>query len=149
MYRDARARETVRGACLRPRGLQLYGEREPRDLVEAVVVGLGSGRTLWENRRPVCRSLDGLRSLSGRFCRECPRYLAGCQEQLFLILEVPGVACTQKVSCSYTNARKLAEFVEEQRGDVVGMRVLLRTRDRGHWGELVIARADAEGAGGA
>ena len=67
-------RALVRYLTVRPGGFELDRGERLRPVVEARILGFGGARTFYQSRKPVCRSLDGLRPVTGdtnRTCREC------------------------------------------------------------------------------
>ncbi|MCC7015066.1 MAG: hypothetical protein IT454_21055, partial [Planctomycetes bacterium] len=72
--RELLHRVLVRYLTITPRGFVLEPGQEPLAKVTARIIGYGGARTLYRERRPVCRSLDGVTSIqdSARTCAQCP-----------------------------------------------------------------------------
>ena len=144
-YELARSSGRVRYARIRPDGLELDGDQAPRRSVEARIAYMSPARTLYEHRRPTCRSLNGVRSLSGVGCDDCPKRLA-CTPQVLLHFEVERTDHLHALVLALTSANNLAAFLESLDTDPVGVSVRLgvteRTSRSGRpWGELTFSRA--------
>jgi len=121
-----------------PKGFVLEPKDEPRPLVEARILGSGGARTLYRDRRPLCRSLDGVESLThkGRRCLDCP-FKPRCTPQIRVDLSID--ARPYRLLLAHTSA---ANFLAYE-ADLRRRRIVLATAihsieviDRGSWGEL-------------
>lgn len=143
--RELLHRALVRYLTVRPRGFELRDGDPPRPVVEARILGHGGARTLYEERRPKCRSLDGVRPITGdsdRSCAECAdRSRCVPQVRLDLIVERRPF----RMLLAYSSARAFLVYEAElrQRGhrieDVV---TKITVVNRGSWGELRFAAWD-------
>ena len=90
-----------------------------------------------ENRRPICRSLDGIHSIKDHAsCTSCADR-KDCTAQIYLELLVDGVP--YRLLLAYSSARNFMQFASRlrQRGqEVENAEVIISVRDRGRWGEL-------------
>jgi len=123
---------------VRPRGFELNPGEPPRPVIEARIVGYGSARTLYHNRKPQCRSLDGVRPLSdrSRLCAEC-RLRARCTPQLRLDLFVGNQAF--RLLLAHTSAKRFLVYEARLRQQGIAIEDIihrLEVIDRGSWGEL-------------
>lgn len=137
--RELLHRALVRYLTVRPRGFEIHPSAPPRPSVEARILGHGGARTLYEDRRPKCRSLDGVRPVTGdstRTCAECPKR-SGCVPQVRLDLVVDRRPF--RMLLAYSSARAFLVYEAELRQagrrieDVVTKITVI---NRGSWGEL-------------
>jgi hypothetical protein len=56
ILRDILHRSLARYLSVLPSGLQLERGQRPRKTIEARILGYGGARSLYKNRKPVCRS---------------------------------------------------------------------------------------------
>lgn len=134
--RDLLAAAIARFITVRPEGLELRpGEVVPS--IAARVLGFHPARTLYESRRPTCRSLDGARAMTGgRTCDAC-LFRKKCTPQVCLELWTDGLPA--RLLLAFTSMRRFFEFVEARRkkGEPVeGADILIAVLNRGHWGEV-------------
>ena len=123
---------------VRPRGFELHPGERLRPVLEARILSFGSARTLYQNRAPLCRSLDAVRPIAAgqRTCAEC-RLRTRCTPQVRLDLLVD----TQplRLLLAHTSAKNflLYETQLHQRGVALydGLH-RLSVINRGSWGEL-------------
>jgi hypothetical protein len=139
VLRDILHRALVRYLTVKPGGFELRPGERLRPVVEAGILGYGGARTFYRDRKPVCRSLDGLRPVTGdtgRACRECearPRCTA--QVRVDLIVE----RWPFRLLLAYSSARALlACEVELRHRGVMIENVLTKITvvNRRTWGEL-------------
>lgn len=126
----------ARYVTVRPEGIEV----QPGEVVTSAAARLlafHAARTLYEQRRPTCRSLDGVRAqTSPRTCAEC-LFRKRCTPQICLDLWLEGVPA--RLMLAFTSLRNFLVFVEQRRrkGEPVeGANILIAVRNRGHWGEL-------------
>ena len=143
--RELLHRALVRYLTVRPRGLELDSRTPIRPVAEARILGHGGARTLYESRRPKCRSLDGVRPVTGdtqRTCAECPDH-GRCVPQVRLDLIVDRRPFRMLLAYSSARAFLIYEAELRQRGrrieDVVTKITVI---NRGSWGELLFAAWD-------
>jgi len=132
LFADAFARYLA----VRPTGLQMPHGPIVSSL-RARLLLCRPARTLYENRHPTCRSLDGIQSLTeGRACASC-LLRKTCTPQIYLELLADGVP--YRLILAYSSARNFMLFVSrlrQQSQPVENAEVILSVRDRGRWGEL-------------
>lgn len=134
--RDFLAAAIARYITVRPDGIELRpGEVVPS--IAARLLAFHPARTLYESRRPTCRSLDGVRAMTGgRTCDAC-LFRRKCTPQLCIELWTEGVPA--RLLLAFTSMRRFLEFVEARRKrglPVEGADVLIAVLNRGHWGEV-------------
>jgi hypothetical protein len=121
--------------------IQPTGLRFPHGLlqstVSATLLSSHAARTLYHKRKPICRSLDGVRSIKEKHsCIGCCNRKE-CTAQIYLELLIYHVP--YKLLLAYTSARNFMQFASrlKQKGqDVENAQVIISVLDRGRWGEL-------------
>jgi hypothetical protein len=129
---------------VRPHGFELHRGAPLRTTLEARILSLGAARTLYQQRQPRCRSLDGITPLDepNRRCADC-RLRAQCTAQLRLDLFVN--AQPLRLLLAYTSAKNalLYETQLRQRGLAIEEPLhRLTVIHRGSWGEVRFRLAD-------
>lgn len=121
---------------VRPSGLELRQGKIVQS-ISAEILAVRSARTLYENRKPVCRSLDGIQSLrEGRSCASC-LMRKRCTPQM--LVEILHDGMPLRLLLAYTGARNFLRFVgsfRERKEPLEGARIFISVRDRGRWGEV-------------
>ena len=71
--REILQRALTRYLTARPGGFQLGDDGRLHEEVDARILGFGGARSLYRNRKPACRSLDGLRPIHDQklICADC------------------------------------------------------------------------------
>jgi len=137
--RELLHRALVRYLTVRPRGFELHPDRPPRSVVEARILGHGGARTLYENRRPKCRSLDGVRPVTGdlrRSCAECAQR-SRCVPQVRVDLIVDRRPF--RLLLAYSSARAFFGYeaeLRQRRRRIEDVLTKITVVNRGSWGEL-------------
>ncbi len=136
-------REILQGALtryltVRPRGFELHAGERLRPVIHARILGYGSARTLYQHRKPHCRSLDGLSPISApnRPCSAC-KLRSRCTPQVRLDLLVD--AQPFRLLLAHTGAKNflLYEAQLRQRGiELYDVLHRIAVLNRGSWGEL-------------
>jgi hypothetical protein len=123
---------------VRPRGFELNPGTPLRPVLEARILAYGSARTLYQERKPLCRSLDGIRPLSAgqRTCATCT-LRTRCTPQVRLDLLVD----TQpfRLLLAHTSAKNFLLYEAQLRQRDLALYELLHritVINRGSWGEL-------------
>ncbi|MBI3272762.1 MAG: hypothetical protein HYZ53_27495 [Planctomycetes bacterium] len=126
----------ARYVTVHPEGLELRSG----DIVasaSARLLGSHPARTYYVDRKPNCRSLDGVRPLKGdQTCAACV-FRKKCTPQLCVDLLLNGIP--ERLLLAFTSLRNFLLFVEERRhkgAQVEGAQILLVVRNRGKWGEV-------------
>ena len=128
----------TRYLTVRPDGLVTQKGATPRPRAEVRILGCGGARTLYRQRRPACRSLDGVRSLTEpkRTCSSCPDR-AKCTPQVRLDLFLDGMP--YRLLLAYTSARNFLQYAARLPARGLTLDSTLHRIDvihRGRWGEL-------------
>jgi hypothetical protein len=133
---DLFASSFARYLSIQPTGLRFPHGRLQAS-VSATLLKCRPARTLYKNRKPICRSLDGIRSIKEQAsCISCANRKA-CTAQIYLELLVDGVP--YRLLLAYTSARNFMQFASRlrQRGqEVENAEAIISVRDRGRWGEV-------------
>jgi len=138
-------RALVRYLTVRPDGFILQSGSRRRRLIEARILGHGGARTLYKNRKPTCRSLDGLQPILGDTSRRCLgcRDYAKCTPQLRIDLIFE--RRSYRLLLAYSSARNFLAYDAErrQRGRAVEHVITkISVVNRGTWGELRFSAQD-------
>jgi hypothetical protein len=123
-----------------PQGLQ-FPNGDLRASFKARVLHAHPTRTLYRDKKPVCRSLDGftpLRPLHAAHCAEC-RHADRCTAQLNLQLSVEGVP--YNLLLAFTSLKNFLLFRARLERPLEKTDILLKVVDRGRWGELAFSLA--------
>ena len=137
--RDVLYRALVRYLTVRPAGFELQPGEPLHPVVDARIPGYGGARTLYKDRKPACRSLDGLRPVTGdteRACRECVAR-ARCTPQVRVDLIVERRPF--RLLLAYSSARAFLTYEAElrhRRRAIEQVLTKITVVDRHSWGEL-------------
>ncbi len=138
-------RALVRYLTVRPGGFELQPDERLRTSVEARILGFGGARTFYKDRKPVCRSLDGLRPVTGdtdRVCRECEAR-ARCVSQVRVDLIVERIPFRMLLAHSSARAFLVYEAKIRQRGVAIeNVLTKIVVVNRRTWGELRFSARD-------
>ena len=123
---------------VRPRGFELTPGETPRPAIDVRILNTGAARTLYQNRKPCCRSLDGVRPLDdpGRTCAPC-RLRGQCTPQVRLDLFVD--AKPFRLLLAHTSAKNFLAYEARlrQQGHALDEHLhRITVTNRGSWGEL-------------
>ena len=123
---------------VRPHGFELQPGEPLRPTLEARIVSSGAARTLYQERKPRCRSLNAITPLDdpNRTCATC-RLRAQCTPQLRLDLFVD--AQPFRLLLAWTSAKNflLYDTALRQRNIAIEDRLhRLTVVNRGSWGEV-------------
>ena len=130
---------------VRPHGFELNPGERLRPVLEARILSFGSARTLYQDRKPLCRSLDAIRPTTAkehRTCAECA-LRTRCTSQVRLDLLVD----TQpwRLLLAHTSAKNFLLYEAQLREHGIELYEGLHHMtviNRGSWGELRFARPD-------
>lgn len=137
--REILHRAIVRYLTVRPCGFELKPGERLQPVVLARILGHGGARTFYQNRKPKCRSLDGVRPVSDdtdRSCADC-RTRARCTPQVRLDLIVERQPF--RLLLAYSSARAFLVYEAKLRQRHVAIEDIVTTIsvvNRGSWGEL-------------
>ncbi len=128
-------------------GLALQGAPRPVPIVIARIYDFGGARTLYRQRRPACRSLDGVTAIHAtitpsRRCADC-EVRPVCTPQVRVDLLI----ATQTYRCllAYSSARNFLEYDARLRKEQLAIDCVdteITVVDRGSWGELHFRRVE-------
>jgi len=143
--REILHRLLVRYLTVRPRGFELQHGGRLRPAVEARILGHGGARTFYQDRKPQCRSLDGVRPVTGdtnRSCADCEaRARCTAQVRIDLIVELQPF----RLLLAYSSARAFLVYEAELRQRRVAIEDIvtkISVVNRGSWGELRFSARD-------
>ncbi len=143
--REILHRALAKYLTVRPRGFELGRGEWLRPAIEARILGHGGARTLYQHRKPKCRSLDGVRPVTddtGRSCADC-RTRAHCTPQVRLDLIVERQPF--RLLLAYSSARAFLVYDAELRQRHVAIEDIvskISVVNRGSWGELRFSACD-------
>jgi hypothetical protein len=134
--RDLFARTFCRYVRISPAGIQIPPDK-PVSEISAQILGFRPARTLYQNRKPACRSLDAIQSVTDNHtCATC-LFRRQCTPQICLDFLYQNCPC--RLLLAYTSARNFMRFVsalQKQKQPVEDSHVRITVRDRGRWGEV-------------
>ena len=141
--RDLLHRALARYLTVTPRGFVLDDRVEPMPRLVVRILGYGGARTLYQQRKPVCRSLDGVVAVSDstKRCDRCP-LADSCTPQVRVDLVVEGRP--HRLLLAFTSAKNFLAYVgrlEAQRVAVDAVRHELLVVPRRGWGEVQFREA--------
>ena len=144
ILRDIVQRMMARYITVRPLGIDLGNNRKLIPALNCRILDYGAARTLYRNRRPVCRSLDAVKAIkdANKLCQQCvDRDNCTGQVRLDLLFE----NCPYRLLLAYTSAKNFLLYS----GKLAEKKIEIQTTDtkivvvnRGSWGELRFCLAD-------
>ena len=144
ILRDIVQRMMARYITVRPLGIDLGNNRKLIPALNCRILDYGAARTLYRNRRPVCRSLDTVKAIkdANKLCQQCvDRDNCTGQVRLDLLFE----NCPYRLLLAYTSAKNFLLYT----GKLAEKKIEIQTTDtkivvvnRGSWGELRFCLAD-------
>jgi hypothetical protein len=144
ILRDIVQRMMARYITVRPLGIDLGNNRKLIPALNCRILDYGAARTLYRNRRPVCRSLDAVKAIkdANKLCQQCvDRDHCTGQVRLDLLFE----NCPYRLLIAYTSAKNFLLYT----GKLAEKKIEIQTTDtkivvvnRGSWGELRFCLAD-------
>ena len=139
--RELVSRAFARYLRVLPSGFQLSSDNIVPSL-SAKVIASRPARTLYKNRKPVCRSLDGIHALSiNKNCAACLSRKT-CTPQICLEIIHQGVPW--RLILAYTSARNFLLFdstLKKKGNTLEDSTIRIAVRDRGSWGEVYFSNA--------
>ena len=144
ILRDIVQRMMARYITVRPLGIDLGNNRKLIPALNCRILDYGAARTLYRNRRPVCRSLDAVKAIkdANKLCQQCVDR-DNCTGQLRLDLLFEN--CPYRLLLAYTSAKNFLLYT----GKLAEKKIEIQTTDtkivvvnRGSWGELRFCLAD-------
>jgi hypothetical protein len=140
IYQDILMRMTARFLAVRPGGIEVRSGGPLVAQLHARILNHGAARTLYRQRQPVCRSLDGVKALDdpNKVCAACPA-LRECTAQVRLDLLVE--SAPYRLLLAFTSAKNFLLYrTLIGQDELVNCITTIREVDRGSWGELRFAR---------
>ena len=144
ILRDIVQRMMARYMTVRPFGIDLGNSRKLISALNCRVLDYGAARTLYQQRRPICRSLDAVKALSDskKLCQQCVdrKHCTG-QVRLDLLFE----NCPYRLLLAYTSAKNFLLYtgkLVEQKLEIQTIDTKIIVVNRGSWGELRFFCAD-------
>lgn len=144
ILRDILQRMMARYITVRPLGIDLGNNTKLIPVLNCRILDYGAARTLYRNRRPICRSLDAVKAIkdANKLCQQCPdRDHCTGQVRLDLLFE----NCPYRLLLAYTSAKNFLLYT----GKLAENNIEIQTTDtkivvvnRGSWGELRFCLAD-------
>lgn len=126
-------------------GLKIEGEPNPVRVVVARIYDFGGSRTLYRQRKPACRSLDGVLSITraNLQCADCPQRHP-CTPQVRVDMLVGNQS--YRLLLAFTSATNFLVYESTIRKlalDLDRIDTEIRVNDRGTWGELRFRRLES------
>ncbi len=144
ILRDIVQRMMARYMTIRPLGIDLGNRRKLIPALNCRILDYGAARTLYRQRRPVCRSLDAVTPTgeSKKLCQQCPdrKHCTG-QVRLDLLFE----NSPYRLLLAYTSAKNFLLYtgkLTELKLEIQAIDTKIVVVNRGSWGELRFCRAD-------
>ena len=144
ILRDIVQRMMARYMTIRPLGIDLGNSRKLIPALNCRVLNYGAARTLYRQRRPICRSLDAVKTIgdSKKLCQQClDRERCTGQVRLDLLFE----NCPYRLLIAYTSAKNFLLYtgkLAEQKLEIQKIDTKIVVVNRGSWGELRFFCAD-------
>jgi hypothetical protein len=133
-----------RYALLTPKGIVLPSSTNPYNPLSVSIVTYKPARTRYVNKKPVCRSLNGIRSLNDNsICVSCD-YRRTCTPQIALEIQYRTVPF--RIMLAYTSAKNFFAFLRTlypTNFHIENASVEISVIDRGKWGEAKFTLAQS------
>ena len=144
ILRDILQRTTACYMTIRPHGIDPGNNRKLLPAIDCRILNFGAAKTLYIERRPVCRSLDALKPFGkpNGNCGQCPDHHR-CTDQIRLDLLFENRP--YRLLIAYTSAKNFLIYtskIAEQKIELHTIDTKLVVVNRGSWGELRFCRAD-------
>lgn len=144
ILRDIVQRMMARYITVRPQGIDLGDKRKPIPALDCRILDYGAARTLYRNRRPVCRSLDAVKPIGDteKRCQKClDREQCTGQVRLDLLFD----NTPYRLLLAYTSAKNFLIYtgkLVEKKLEIRSINTKIVVVNRGSWGELRFCVAD-------
>ncbi len=144
ILRDILNRTTVCYMTIRPLGIDLGNKRKLLPALDCRILNFNAAKTLYLERRPVCRSLDAVKACgkTDKNCQPCPdRHRCTDQIRLELLFENRPYS----LLIAYTSAKNFLIYISKiavQKIEIDTIDTKLIVVNRGSWGELRFCRSD-------
>ena len=144
ILRDIVQRMMARYMTIPPLGIDLGNSKKLIPALNCRILNYGAARTLYHQRRPVCRSLDAVKAIQDaeKLCQQCldRKHCTG-QVRLDLLFE----SCPYRLLLAYTSAKNFLLYtgkLAKQKFEIQTIDTKIIVVNRGSWGELRFFRAD-------
>ncbi len=136
-------RALARYLTVTPRGILLDGQHQPVPRLVVRVLAYGGARTLYQLRKPACRSLDGVVAVTdpAKRCDGCLQHDA-CTPQVRVDLVIQGKP--HRLLLAFTSAKNFLAYIgrlQGQRVSVDSIQHELVVVQRAGWGEVQFREA--------
>jgi hypothetical protein len=144
ILRDIVQRMMAHYITVTPMGIDLGNNRKLIPTINCRILDYGAARTLYRNRRPVCRSLDAVKAIkdANKLCQQCvDRDNCTGQVRLDLLFE----NCPYRLLIAYTSAKNFLLYtgkLVEKKLEIQSIDTKIVVVNRGSWGELRFCLAD-------
>jgi hypothetical protein len=144
ILRDIVQRMMAHYITVTPMGIDLGNNRKLIPTLNCRILDYGAARTLYRNRRPVCRSLDAVKAIkdANKLCQQCvDRDNCTGQVRLDLLFE----NCPYRLLIAYTSAKNFLLYtgkLVEKKLEIQSIDTKIVVVNRGSWGELRFCLAD-------
>ena len=129
---------------VRSKGIDLGNHRKIIPALDCRILNYSAAKTLYRQRRPVCRSLDAVKAMgkSDKHCQPCQDY-QNCTDQVRLDLLFENYR--YRLMIAYTSAKNFLLYtskIAQQKTIIHTIVTKIVVVNRGSWGELRFYRAD-------
>jgi hypothetical protein len=135
--REILAQSCAAYATVTPKGLILPAVLTPYNPLTVTIIAYKPARTRYLNRKPICRSLDGLNSIDNQNkCVCCPNART-CTPQICLAILYKNLPL--RLLLAFTSAKNFLSFLPKLKASArpfENASVTIRIIDRGRWGEV-------------
>ena len=144
ILRDIVQRMMARYMTIRPLGIDLGNNKKLLPALNCRILNYGAAKTLYRQRRPVCRSLDAVKAIAdtNKLCQQCiDRDHCTGQVRVELVFE----SCPYRLLLAYTSAKNFLLYTAKLAQQNLEMQTIdtkIIVVNRGSWGELRFYRAD-------
>lgn len=133
-----------RYALLSPKGIVLPSSSNPYNPLPVHIVTYKPARTRYVDKKPLCRSLNGIRSLNDKTACVACDYRRTCTPQI--ALEIQYRTIPFRIMLAYTSAKNFLAFLRTLYpiNHIENVSVEISVIDRGKWGEATFKLAQEE-----
>jgi len=128
---------TAKYATVTPGGIKLI-DKVIYQSIQITIVDFKPARTRYLNKKPVCRSFNGINPLKDKkLCATC-NYKTTCTPQI--LLDFLYAAMPFRLLLAYTSVKNFFRLIhkcEKENHNIKGKMITLKIINRGRWGEVV------------
>lgn len=141
VYRRIINHHMIRYATLVSGGIVLPMSHTRLSSLKVEVIDYGESRTLYKEKKPVCRSFNGINPYhdGSKKCGECAEEL-GCTPQVYLDCISSGTINSMRFMLSYTSAQNFIVFIQQnaiRNIDIKGKQIVISVKNHKSWGEAI------------